>query len=414
VNLPRAFILTIAAVLFAVIFALRLWVEGNEEGVSLLFSLPVALLAVGLGLRAGLAGGVLSIALYALYIEVEDENADLLAYVTRATTFLLLGGLLGLFAQRLRAASLQLAQANAGLEEATAASERRARELARSNADLERYASVASHDLQEPLRMISTYTDVLAEDLGPRLTAADRESMDFVLGGTARMRSLIDGLLQFSRVRPEAMVREEVDLGVLVDRALENLTAAAAESGARVTFDGLPTVRVDERAMQQVFQNLIANAIKFRRPETTPDIRIEAQRVGGGWEISVIDNGIGIEPELTDRVFELFERLHSKDRYPGAGIGLALCERIIDGHGGRIWVTSNLGRGRPSRCPCPTSHSREPRPQARQPAARRGQRRRRAPAHEDAGQGDHPQRGGGRRRRCRGPRLSPRAGAPCA
>ncbi len=338
-------LLAVAAVLYAVIFALRLAVEGNEEGVSLLYSLPVALLAVGLGLRAGIAAGVLAIALYGLYIQVEDEDADLLSYVTRATTFLLLGGLLGLYAERLRAASAEISRANAGLREAQADAERRSRELARSNADLERYASVASHDLQEPLRMISTYTEVLAEDLGPKLGGDDRESMDFILRGTARMRSLIDGLLQFSRVRPEEMVREETDLGVVVDRALENLAAAVAESGARVEHDGLPTVRADERAMQQVFQNLFANAIKFRRPDAAPEVRVAARRVDGAWEIAVSDNGIGLEADLAERVFGLFERLHSKDRYPGAGIGLALCERIVDAHGGRIWAAPNPGRG---------------------------------------------------------------------
>jgi signal transduction histidine kinase len=227
----RPQLLATAFVLFAAIFTLRLQVEGNEEGISLLYSLPVALLAASLGVRAGLASAVLAIVLYGAYVRIEDESADVLAYLTRAVTFLLLGGLLGLYAERLRAATANVAAAR---EE----SERRSRELARSNADLERYASVASHDLQEPLRMISTYTDVLAEDLDDRLTGEDRESMDFILRGTARMRSLIDGLLEFSRVRPDDMVAAPVDLGVVVERAQENLGAALAESGARCSTKG--------------------------------------------------------------------------------------------------------------------------------------------------------------------------------
>jgi len=331
VPLSRLRLLAVVVLLFAAIFALRLSVEGNEEGVSLLYSLPVALLAIAFGLRAGLVGAMLGTALYAAYIVIEDESADALSYATRAVTFFLLGGLLGAYADRLRAASRELSAAN--------------RDLARSNADLERYASVASHDLQEPLRMVSTYTEVLAEDLGDDLTPEDRESMDFVLDGAARMRALIDGLLRFSRVRPETLVTGRVDLAVALDRALENLGATLLETGAKVTHGPLPTtVRGDEQALQQVFQNLVANAVKFRS-EAPPQVEVSARRERAAWAVAVRDNGIGIEPAQAERVFELFARGHAKDRYPGAGIGLALCARIVEAHGGTIAAGANPDGG---------------------------------------------------------------------
>jgi len=221
---------------------------------------------------------------------------------------------------------------------------KKAEELQRSNAELEQFAYVASHDLQEPLRMVSSYTQLLAKRYKDQLPADAQEFMHFTVDGAARMKQLIEDLLAYSRVGTKGRELLPVSLEAPLKRALTNLRAAIPESGASVTSDALPTVDADEVQLAQVFQNLIGNALKFRGKEA-PRIHVGALEEAGEWHVSIADNGIGIEPQYFDRIFMLFQRLHAMGEYPGTGIGLAICKKVAERHGGRIWVTSTPGAG---------------------------------------------------------------------
>jgi PAS domain S-box-containing protein len=217
-------------------------------------------------------------------------------------------------------------------------------ELARSNAELEQFAYAVSHDLQEPLRMVESFLQLLQKRLGDRLDDESRLYIEHAVSGSLRMRALIDGLLAYSRVHARGDERTPVDLGTSVQEALKSLQVAVQESGAQITWSDLPTVRADPVLMVQVFQNLIGNAIKFRREEA-PWVRIESSSAGAFWHVSVADNGIGFEPRFADRIFGLFQRLHARDEYPGTGIGLSITKRIVEGIGGEIRVESVPGKG---------------------------------------------------------------------
>ena len=224
-----------------------------------------------------------------------------------------------------------------------------ARELARSNVELERFAYVASHDLQEPLRMVASYAELLAQRYRGRLDADADEFIGFMVEGVLRMKQLIHDLLAYSRVSTEDRVVRPTSCEELLARALDDLRGAVAESGAVVTHGPLPTVAVDERQMRQVFQNLVGNAIKFRSKER-PRIHVTAERrscaAGGSeWVLAFADDGIGIDPAYFERIFVIFQRLHTREEYAGTGVGLAICKRVIERHGGRIWVESHPGRG---------------------------------------------------------------------
>jgi len=210
-------------------------------------------------------------------------------------------------------------------------------ELARSNRDLEQFAYVASHDLQEPLRMVAAYTQLLAEQYGDRLDEKARRYIHYAVDGATRMQTLIQDLLTFSRCGRSDMDSEISDCNLILQRALDRLAAMVAESHARITWDPLPVLPVNRSQMEHVFQNLISNAIKFRGKEE-PLIHISAQTREGEWEFAVRDNGIGIAPEHAGMIFAVFKRLHTREEYPGNGIGLSLCKKIIERHGGRIWV----------------------------------------------------------------------------
>jgi len=218
------------------------------------------------------------------------------------------------------------------------------KELARSNRDLEQFAYVASHDLQEPLRMVATYTQLLAERYQGKLDADADKYIHYAVDGALRMQKLVQDLLAFSRVGRQGLTLENADINVVLDRALKNLEAAIQGSGAVVDHAQLPLVIADGSLLVQVFQNLIGNALKFRGSEP-PLIRVNADLKGKEWVFSVADNGIGIAAEHAESVFAIFRRLHTRAEYPGNGIGLSICKKIIEQHGGRIWVESELGHG---------------------------------------------------------------------
>jgi len=217
-------------------------------------------------------------------------------------------------------------------------------ELARSNRELEQFAYVASHDLQEPLRMVASYTQLLAERYCGKLDENADKFLGYAREGPLRMQVLIRDLLAFSRVVRADVTRKNVDCNVALEEAVQSLTAAIEESGAVVTHDQLPIVWADQTQIAQVLQNLIGNAIKFRNGEP-PECAVRAEKSGRNWLFSVCDNGIGIAPEYTENIFVVFQRLHARSEYPGNGIGLAICKKIIEHYGGTIWVESQVGQG---------------------------------------------------------------------
>jgi len=217
-------------------------------------------------------------------------------------------------------------------------------ELSRSNAELEQFAYVASHDLQEPLRMVASYTQLLGKRYGDRLEGDAKEFMAYIVDGAGRMKQLIEDLLAYSRVGTRGRDFRPVQLDVVIARARTNLRAALEESGGELTHDPLPGGMGDETQLLQLLQNLAGNALKFRG-EASPRVHVSAADLGTEWEICVKDNGIGIEPQYFDRIFMVFQRLHDKGQYPGTGIGLAICKKVVDRHGGRMRVESAPGRG---------------------------------------------------------------------
>jgi PAS domain S-box-containing protein len=220
---------------------------------------------------------------------------------------------------------------------AESAAARHADEMARSNADLDRFAGVVSHDLQSPMRVIAGCARILERRAGDHLEAEERELVEHIVGGVHRMTALLDGIREWSQVRGEAAPRTEVDCGAVVDGVLSSLAADLETAGASVRVGELPVVTAHPAALAQLFQNLIANAVKFRG-DAPPEIAIAARSAGEEWEFTVADNGIGIEPEYAERVFEFGRRLHNDDEIPGTGIGLTVCKTVVERHGGRIWV----------------------------------------------------------------------------
>jgi len=245
-----------------------------------------------------------------------------------------------------------------------------AEELRRSNRDLEQFAYVASHDLQEPLRKVASFTQLLQKRYGGQLDERADQYIEFAVDGAKRMQRLIQDLLGFSRVGRVGGEVSDVDLGAALAAALENLEQVIEDSVAVVTHDDLPTVRGELPLLVQLFQNVVGNAVKFRDPGRVPRIHIGARPLTGStggstgtstslststeWELECRDNGIGIDAQYADRVFVIFQRLHAKDVYEGTGIGLALCKRIVEFHGGRIWIDPTAGEGASIRWTLPT------------------------------------------------------------
>ena len=217
-------------------------------------------------------------------------------------------------------------------------------ELARSNEELQQFAYVASHDLQEPLRMIANYTQLLAERYRGKLDEQADKYIGYSVDGAVRMQALIHDLLKFSRVGKAQIEPRAIESRAVVEQALKNLQAAIQESGAVVNMNSLPVVMADPAQLTQVFQNLIANAIKFHGAEPTV-IQIDAEKRDSDWVLTVSDNGIGIPVESQEDIFVIFRRLHTRSEYPGNGIGLSICKKIIERHGGKIWIEAQAKPG---------------------------------------------------------------------
>lgn len=232
---------------------------------------------------------------------------------------------------------------NVRLEDLVAELQAARAELERSNAELERFAYVASHDLSEPLRAISAFTQRLADRYRGQLDADADDYIEFILDGTERMRQLIQALLVYSRVGREELRPEWLDSGELVRTTVASL-GIEADDPRIVIADGLPHVRADRALLAQVVQNLVINALKFVG-DHDPRVKIAARREEDRWLFSVADNGLGIAPRHAERVFEVFERLHTRERFDGAGIGLSVCRRVIERHGGQIWVAPDVEHG---------------------------------------------------------------------
>ena len=218
-------------------------------------------------------------------------------------------------------------------------------ELTRSNAELEQFAYVASHDLQEPLRVIAGYVNLLEERYGDRIDEDGLEFIAYTTDAVHRMRNLINDLLDYSRVESDGNPFEEVDCNRALANALADLGVSIEETDAKVTYDPLPEFSGDPVQISQLLENLIANAIKFRQDDVSPRIHVSCHRSESDWQMSVSDNGIGIRPRYQDRIFGMFKRAHKRSKYPGTGIGLTMCSKIVERHGGTIWVESEVGEG---------------------------------------------------------------------
>lgn len=244
----------------------------------------------------------------------------------------------------LRKTNHQLEQQIVERKQAEEALVEKANELARSNIELERFAYVASHDLQEPLRMVSSYVQLLAQRYQGQLDEDADEFIAYAIDGTRRMQMLINDLLTYSRISTHGKKFAATNCAEILQQVEAMLELTIEETGAIIDHDPLPTVWADRTQMVQLFQNLIGNAIKFHNGKP-PHIQIQAKLQKNEWLFAVQDNGIGIDPQFSERIFVIFQRLHNKEDYPGTGIGLALCKKIVERHGGRIWVESNSGHG---------------------------------------------------------------------
>ena len=221
---------------------------------------------------------------------------------------------------------------------------RQARDLERTRGELEQFAYVVSHDLQEPLRMVSSYLQLLERRYKDKLDSDAEDFINFAVDGAQRMHQLIADLVSYSRINTRGSEFEPTDLDQVLDRALASTNESVRESAAIITRDALPTLVADGGQMEQLFRHLIDNALKFQNGRI-PRVHIGAEHRASEWVFFVRDNGIGIDPELADRIFVVFQRLHGRGEYPGTGMGLAICRRIVERRGGRIWVESERGEG---------------------------------------------------------------------
>lgn len=218
-------------------------------------------------------------------------------------------------------------------------------QLRRSNEDLEQFAYVASHDLQEPLRMVGGYVQLLQRRYGDKIDADGQEFIGYAVDGVKRMQTLITDLLLYSRLTTKGRAFAPVDCADVMKQVLANVQEAITEAQAKIEASNLPTVYGDPVQLTQLLQNLLTNAIKFRKQDAPCCIRVDARREGAAWHFRVEDNGIGIEPQYAEKIFVIFQRLHTREEYSGTGIGLAVCKKVVERHNGRIWLESTPGEG---------------------------------------------------------------------
>jgi light-regulated signal transduction histidine kinase (bacteriophytochrome) len=247
--------------------------------------------------------------------------------------------------RKLRAIIGQQLRTEQELRESQSQLSQRTADLIRSNEDLQAFAYSVSHDLQEPVRTQALYSELLMRKYSQTLPAEAKDFLRVIRSSALRTQEMMRSVLSYSRAGQADRLRATVDCSALLFRVVENLHPLLEQTGARVEAGPLPVVSGWEDRLQQVFQNLIENAIKYRRPNVPPRIAVSAIQSGGEWRFSVSDNGIGFKPEYADNIFGLFRRLHGPDRYGGSGIGLALCKRVVERHGGRIWADSREGEG---------------------------------------------------------------------
>ncbi|TDC81691.1 HAMP domain-containing protein [Micromonospora sp. KC606] len=239
----------------------------------------------------------------------------------------------------------EVREARQNIEWVNSQLQKQAEELTRSNRDLEQFAYVASHDLQEPLRKVASFCQLLQRRYAGQLDERADQYIAFAVDGAQRMQRLINDLLAFSRIGRLTSGFAEVDLDKVMGEVAGQTEAARQYADAELTWDRLPTIRGEEPLLTNLLVNLVSNSVKFRRPDVAPKVHVSARLVDDEWEISCQDNGIGIEPEFADKIFVIFQRLHSKDAYPGTGIGLAIVKKIVEYHGGRVWVDTSVGEG---------------------------------------------------------------------
>jgi light-regulated signal transduction histidine kinase (bacteriophytochrome) len=308
-----------------------------------------------------ITAGLCSILLFIGFF-ISPQGADLsIALANRAMAFVVIGATAYLCIQRrqvkqelqqardemeqqVERRTAQLSEINARLEEEVQERRRAEQELLRSNSQLEQFAYVVSHDLQEPLRAVKSYVELIQRRYEEKLNSVGREFVGYAIEGAQRMQSLIGGLLEFSRVGTRGQPFATTECNMVVESALANLRVAIEESGAVVNHDPLPKVNADELQLIRLFQNLIGNAIKFRGSQT-PQVQISAEKTEEMWRFAFRDNGIGIESQHAETIFLISRRLHSREEYPGDGIGLAVCKQIVERHGGKIWVEAAPDQG---------------------------------------------------------------------
>ncbi len=292
--------------------------------------------------------GVVAIAVILLFLELLVDLSNVVANVLILSSLAGVAGFAaGLYDARARTRTRELELRNRELERTKAELEEAVDQLRTSNERLEEFAYAASHDLQEPLRMVSSYLQLLEKRYSDDLDEDAEEYIDFAVGGADRMRAMIESLLAYSRVSTGGKPLEPTDADAVFEGVLEDFAPRIEETDATVTVDELPTVRADPEQLEQVFRNLLSNALAFSGDDP-PQVRVSAEREGDECRFSVADEGIGIEAKYQDRIFNVFERMHAGESPAGddrGGIGLALCERIVERHGGRIWVESDPGEG---------------------------------------------------------------------
>jgi signal transduction histidine kinase len=351
----------LSALLLMLITAAACTFKGLRNPLATAYLVVVAIAALFLGKRAAIIFGLLSILatlgvycaevggaiVFPMPVSIEVTDWVLSCTVLIVGTLLLrfaVGSIAQGFEQAHRNAQA-LTESNYALQAARDKLARQAQELTRSNVELEQFAYVASHDLQEPLRMVRSYLQLLERRYKGRLDENADEFIHFAVDGATRMQGLINDLLEYSRVGTHGKPFESTDCNVVLEKALMNLQIAIEEADAEITHDDLPTVMGDQVQLAQLLQNLIGNSIKFRQEHTQSQIHVGIGRRDGEWLFSVEDNGIGIDSQYFERVFQIFQRLHSSEEYEGTGIGLAVCKKIVERHGGRIWVESEPGQG---------------------------------------------------------------------